>query len=147
MSSSTCLWRSVLQMAGQPQVLQQPDFNRIQQCHLDLASELNKCRNIPSLDQGAAILNEIRLLREDVNKIHARLSAAYVPRFHLLVFSPRLTTYSGTPTALPDWQIACSSLRMPTFNPSYTSKPISLLTDSQVLLKIFKPLQVRATVS
>jgi len=67
-------------MAADPQALhlQQPDFDRIQQCHLDLASELNKCRNIPSLDQGAAILQEIRLLRQDVTRIHARLSAAFV---------------------------------------------------------------------
>ena len=84
LSLSTCLWQAIIEMTAQPHALQQPDFNRIQQCHLDLASELNKCRNIPALDQGAAILNEIRLLREDVNKIHARLSAAYVSIFYFL---------------------------------------------------------------
>lgn len=125
-------------MAAQPQALQQPDFNLIQQCHLDLASELNKCRNIPSLDQGAAILNEIRLLREDVNKMRARLSAAYKPLIYLVVFCRSLTTNQETQTALLGCQIAYSSRLMLNFNPSSMSRPTKLLRDFQLLLKIFR---------
>ncbi|KAI9763707.1 MAG: hypothetical protein M1840_009180 [Geoglossum simile] len=69
-------------MAAQPQaqipLAPQPDFDIISHCHTDLARELNGCRNVPAFDQGAQILNKIRALWQDVNRIESCLKAGNI---------------------------------------------------------------------
>ncbi|KAH8676733.1 hypothetical protein BGZ60DRAFT_264493 [Tricladium varicosporioides] len=48
---------------------QLPDFDLVQRCHLGLAAELKKCRNIPAFDQSAAIFQELRHLNQAVTSL------------------------------------------------------------------------------
>jgi hypothetical protein len=52
-----------------------PDFTLIAQSHRTLSTELAKCQNIPSLDNGTAILQAIQRLERKFDSVEMRLKA------------------------------------------------------------------------
>lgn len=56
-----------------------PDFNLNAQSHRDLSTELAKCQNIPTMENGAAILRAIEDLGQRFDRMESRLKAVCVP--------------------------------------------------------------------
>ena len=55
-----------------------PDFNLVARSHHTLSTELAKCQNIPSLDNGVAILEAIRDLGRKFDMVTVHLKAVLV---------------------------------------------------------------------
>jgi hypothetical protein len=55
-----------------------PDFALVARSHHTLSTELAKCQNIPSLDNGAAILQAIQRLERRFDTMEMRLKAVLV---------------------------------------------------------------------
>jgi hypothetical protein len=55
------------QVRDEPQ-LQLPDLDVMVRCYQGITNELPKFRNIPAFDVGAAILTEMRAMREEMNE-------------------------------------------------------------------------------
>jgi hypothetical protein len=54
--------------AGDEPELRLPDLDVMVRSHQAIANELPKFRNIPAFDVGAAVLTEMRAMREEMNE-------------------------------------------------------------------------------
>jgi hypothetical protein len=60
------------QASDEPE-LRLPDLDVMVRCYQGIANELPKFRNIPAFDVGAAILTEMRAMREEMKEMNEKI--------------------------------------------------------------------------
>ena len=57
-----------------------PDFEVIARSHTDLSRELGRCANLPALQQGNQILQEMREMRREMGEMRREMRGLFATR-------------------------------------------------------------------